>query len=133
MKIAINRCYGGFGLSDEAFELYLKKKGITYGEKVKKFSVSNYYTTSKAHYAELCKESINKCGNYSLVNKSGEYISHDIERNDPILIEVIEELGVNANSRYSNIKIVEIPDGTDWKIDEYDGMERVDEKHRSWC
>jgi len=28
MKIVINACFGGFGLSDEAFELYLKKKGM---------------------------------------------------------------------------------------------------------
>lgn len=28
MKIVINTCYGGFGLSTQAFELYLAKKGV---------------------------------------------------------------------------------------------------------
>jgi hypothetical protein len=44
MKIAINRCYGGFGISEEAVMLYAKKKGLTlygyesiYGEEGAKY------------------------------------------------------------------------------------------------
>ena len=29
MKIVINKCYGGFGLSKEAEELYIQKKNIS--------------------------------------------------------------------------------------------------------
>ena len=29
-------------------------------------------------------------------------------------------------------KIVEIPDGVQWEITEYDGKECIKEKHRSW-
>jgi len=29
MEILVNRCFGGFGLSNEALELYKSKKGIT--------------------------------------------------------------------------------------------------------
>jgi hypothetical protein len=29
MKIVINKCYGGFGLSEEAEELYIQKKNIS--------------------------------------------------------------------------------------------------------
>lgn len=28
MKVILNKCYGGFGVSQEAYELYAKKKGI---------------------------------------------------------------------------------------------------------
>ena len=31
MKIAINRCFGGFGLSDKAIEMIMKRKGFGYG------------------------------------------------------------------------------------------------------
>ena len=33
MKVVINKCYGGFGLSKEAMDLYLEKKGMQ-GEKI---------------------------------------------------------------------------------------------------
>ena len=59
---------------------------------------------------------------------------HDwqIERNDPVLIKVVEALGEKANGTFAELKIVEIPDGTDWEIDEYDGSETIHEKHKSW-
>jgi hypothetical protein len=57
----------------------------------------------------------------------------DDKRSDPILIEVIEEIGTDvASYNYSKIKIVEIPDDIDYEIHDYDGMETIHEKHRSW-
>ncbi|EGP7421080.1 hypothetical protein I8L43_002288 [Listeria monocytogenes] len=37
----------------------------------------------------------------------------------------IEELGKAANGNYSKLKIVEIPDGSDFIIIDYDGKESV--------
>jgi len=91
IKIVVNRCYGGFGLSEEAYkELGLAWDG--YGYK----------------YNDLDK------------------------RSDPRLIEVIEKLGGMASSLLAKLQVVEIPDGVDWTISEYDGWETVEEKHRSW-
>jgi len=92
MKIVINKCYGGFGLSKEAMDLYLEKKGMQ-GEKI--------------HRSE-------------------------IDRTDPILIEVVDELGILASDAYSELDIVDIPDDVDWYIEEYDGNEWVAERHRTW-
>ena len=62
-----------------------------------------------------------------------EYIwDLDIKRNDPALVEVVEELGEKANGKYSDLKIVEIPDNVEWHIAEYDGREHVAENHRTW-
>lgn len=53
-------------------------------------------------------------------------------RTDPDLIEVIERLGNEANGRHAELKVVEIPDDVEWKIEEYDGQEWIAEEHRTW-
>lgn len=49
----------------------------------------------------------------------------DHSRTDPILIRVIEELGIKANGPCANLAITDIPAGSQYRIDEYDGNERV--------
>lgn len=56
----------------------------------------------------------------------------EIERGDPILVRVVEELGPEADDQSSELKVVEIPDGVPWEIQEYDGLEWIAEKHRTW-
>jgi len=56
----------------------------------------------------------------------------EADRNDPFLIQVVEELGDFANDRYAQLKIVEIPDDVDWCVQDYDGYEWIAEKHRTW-
>lgn len=46
-------------------------------------------------------------------------------RHDPLLVQVVEELGKAANDTYSDLRIVEVPSGTKYRIDEYDGNETV--------
>jgi len=59
--------------------------------------------------------------------------SLDIERDDPRLIQIVEELGEDAAGYGAMLKIVEIPDDVDWEINEDDGSEWIAEKHRTWC
>jgi hypothetical protein len=92
-KIAINTDFGGFGLSDEAIDLYKILTGIP--------------PATDLYYWE-------------------------IDRDNPVLIQVIEQLGDNAGGRYSSLKIVEIPDDVEWHIHEYDGLEYIAENHRTW-
>ena len=51
----------------------------------------------------------------------------DIEedRADPILVQVVEELGQDAGDVFSDLYIRELPEGTLYRIDEYDGRETV--------
>ena len=57
---------------------------------------------------------------------------YDISRDDPYLIQIVREMGQDANGSYSSLKIVEIPADVDWEIGEYDGREWVAERHRTW-
>ncbi|MFA5423959.1 MAG: hypothetical protein WC374_08895 [Phycisphaerae bacterium] len=132
MKIVINVCFGGFGLSDEGILKYAEIKGIKlYPEKAKlSLGSDNYYTVPVCEYWELRKKDIAN-GNYELSNAA--YFSHyHIDRDDPALIETVEQLGNKANGLCASLKIVEIPDGIEWEIDEYDGNETIHEKHKSW-
>lgn len=100
-KIAYNACYGGFSLSEAAIVRYLEIKEIESVEKVNRWG-----------------------GTYREVN--GEYFSdRDIARNDPALIQVIEEMGPDANGSCANLRIAELDAGTLYRIDEYDGNESV--------
>jgi len=114
MKIVINGDYGGYGLSDQAVREYGKRKGLN-----------------------LVEEGPDAHGfTYFYVNEIGEntyFSDREIERDDPVLVEIVERLGSEANGRYSDLKIVEIPDDVDWEVMEYDGMEHIAEKHRTWC
>ena len=114
MKIVINKCFGGFGLSEEAVLLYGKKKGLNI------IAVKDKIIKSLTHYY------LNEVGD-------GNYFTErDIQRNDSALIEVVEELGVKADGSYSQLKIVEIPDDMEWEIEEYDGKEWISEAHRKF-
>jgi hypothetical protein len=102
MKIVINRCYGGFDLSKEAQDIYCAWARIKPGAWN---ATWNYYS---------------------------DFHVRDLKRNDNLLATIIEYLGDLADSKYSELKVVEIPDDVDWYVKEYDGIEWVAEKHRTW-
>ncbi len=54
------------------------------------------------------------------------------KRTDSKLVEVVEKLGELANGQFAELEVVDIPDGVDWEIDYYDGVETVRERSRSW-
>ena len=90
MKVVINDCYGGFGLTEVALAEYKDRKGIT---------DPNFYY-------------------------------YDIPRDCPVLVEMVERGDVSG--AYADLKVVEIPDDVNWYIEEYDGMEHIAERHRTW-
>lgn len=124
-KIVINKCYGGFGLSQRAVMEYARLKGITLYADTSSSLVTHYYTVPL--------DEVKRCEQEGTESFNSVYFSDiDIERDDPFLVQVVEQLGEDANGEFARLKIVEIPDGVEWTIGEYDGIEHIAEVHRTW-
>jgi hypothetical protein len=134
MKIAINRQHGGFGLSEAAFESWLKRKNIEFYKWPGQYGTVNYTTVTEDEFRKIQDAEMQAPPVPGRFDKSNACWLSDsnIARNDPDLIAVIQELDKDANGTYADIGIVEIPDGVDWQIEEYDGSEWVAEVHRTW-
>lgn len=139
MKIAINKCYGGFALSKLGYAKYLELKG-----RECYFYKTIYEPQGKYHYQKVNMNDLTDAESFHVSDKDlGEtpkdipnasyiYLRDSEIRTDPDMIRTIEELGKAASSNLSNIIIVEIPDDVEWELDDYDGIETVHEKHRRW-
>jgi hypothetical protein len=66
--------------------------------------------------------------------RSGTVVAYEdkIKRDDPILVEIVEQLGEAAYGDFAKLKVVEIPDDVQWTVEEYNGAEWIAEKHRTW-
>ena len=108
MKAVVNRCYGGFSLSDRAIEMLMKRKGL----ECFRYKQTKYLFKDGANEYTRCNEFENDSSIflYYQTEDVGEKIDklpketywhyEDIERTDNDLIEVVEELGVDANGRF---------------------------------
>lgn len=142
MKIVINNCFGGFSLSEEATEYYLKLKGLPcyfYKQtKDRHRDGEDKYERTKANSKSFITFTFTKDLGASFTDfpnrdDSGYFYDRDIARTDEHLIKTVEDLGSKkASGSCAELKIIEIPDDVDWEIDEYDGSESVHEVHRSW-
>lgn len=160
MKVVINKCFGGFSLSPKAVKRLAELQGrpcyffrnarvdgkldlhgyepLTLEEATGEFMFFAFDTpnpnediATPENWHELPPLEKRKRLND---NHAAHSLKDDgsLDRNDPLLIQVIEELGDEANTRVSKLTIVEIPDGVEYSIGEYDGMEHVAEAHRTW-
>jgi hypothetical protein len=114
MKIVINSSFGAFQLSDKAHELYAELKG---------------YKLIKDGSAEFRTFYKNEESDENIIDE------YEFNRNDADLVKVVETLGEKAgHGKYCKPKVVEIPDGIEWYIDDRNqgGGEFVAEKHRTW-
>ena len=108
MKLVINTCWGGFSISREAAE-HMAANGSELAKK------------------ELAESPDRKWYGYGFIDGSEGY-----QRHDPLLIAAVEALGEKAWGTHAELRVVEIPDGVEYFIEEYDGKEWVAEKHRTW-
>ena len=127
-KIVINNCYGGFGLSYSAVMRYAELKGIQLHAFIDEISKQVYKERAVIGNPEILHHYTTTPNDPN----DGYFNENDIQRDDPILIKVVEEMGETANGHCAELKIVEVPDDVKWEISEYDGAETIEEIHRSW-
>lgn len=135
-KIILNKCYGGFSLSRKAYELYAKKKGFDLFIYKLEIKTGNLFYIKTNEDNSLYTTYTNKDLGDVVVDiaKEDMLFLDDSYREDETLIEVVEELGKEANSKFSDLTIVEIPNDVaeDYVIDNYDGIETLHKRVQIW-
>ncbi len=139
MKIIINTCFGGFGLSEVAYERLIELGIPVQAYVEQERDEDGLYkpqpkNDGRVIFDRNLAESPDKL-NDSMRTLCGRYWTSwndNDTRVDPLVIQVVEELGDKANGRCASLEIIEIPDGIEWEISEYDGIEHVAETHRRW-
>jgi hypothetical protein len=103
-KIVVNKCFGGFGVSEKGVEWLL-----AHGADPKDVRMQDSGLAARFVYS-VCTMS----------------------RHHPLLVEMVETLGEEANGPSASLMIVEI-DQPMYRIDEYDGSENIEEPdHVHW-
>jgi hypothetical protein len=134
MKVAYNACYGGFSLSHAAIRRYAELKGLKlYAFTDKRLADGSLVPFDAPDRMKPISDAeaekafiVHYCTTPTYSNET-YWSAYDLkeDRADPILIQVIEELGAAANGSCAKLKIDDVPKGTLWRIDEYDGLEHV--------
>jgi hypothetical protein len=142
MKVVINACYGGFSLSKEGCQRYFDIKGQqVWIEDDTKFKSMGLFTVwmippeqrlESKEGEEFYKMSTPDRIAYNKQYAEQTWCARDIDRHDTILVQVVEEDSAMASGRCAELKVVEVPDDVEYQIEEYDGLEHVAEKHRTW-
>jgi len=113
-KIVINQDFGGFSLSDKAMQRYCEIACIDYEIVTTDHGITLFYKAGHANDDEFIID------------------EYKFDRDDKILVHVVEQLKEEANGKFASLKVVEIPDDVKWFVDEYDGRECIRESHRVW-
>ena len=141
MKVVINKCYGGFELSTKTLtHLIITKPDsqILITQSIVDYYGPNFTSESKEEYTEEVAPNLftDKLFQKEFYNPTTDTITilepYNLDRTHPDLIELVETFQDEANGEHSQLKIVEIPDDVDFIIEDYDGLECIAEKHRTW-
>jgi len=129
-KVVYNACYGGFGLSKEACQRYWDIKGQqVWIEQNPEFISSDMFDVwlvspeERLEKREWSSMTMDERVAYNKAYSKQTWYHRDVDRHDPVLVQVVEELGEKAGGNYAKLTIDEV-DGP-YRIDEYDGNESV--------
>lgn len=132
-RVVFNSCYGGFSLSREACQRYWDLKGQQVwieDHEPKMLGLFDVWLVSPSERLEqktseqFTSMSIDERRVYNKAISEQQWNDRDVDRHDPILVQVVEELGDKANGNYAELSIAEV--NGPYRIDEYDGYESVE-------
>lgn len=137
MKIVINRCFGGFGLSPIATKMaveagvpcepypYKQESEYDRGESMQHDLGGGWQVWARSKDTTFCH--VVKDGKVYYIHSS------DVSfRSHPGLVATVKKLGNKSWGACAKLEIVEVPDDASVHIEEYDGSEHVAETHRTW-
>ena len=124
-KVVYNACYGGFGLSKEACQRYwdIKGQSIWFEDALWGFTVWLVPPEERLEEREWSSVTMDEHIAYNLASSKQTWYNRNVDRHDPVLVQVVEELGDKANGEYAKLAIEEVHGS--YRIDEYDGNESV--------
>jgi hypothetical protein len=127
-KVVYNACYGGFGLSREACKRYWELQGkevwIENGDFMDMFTVWLVPPEERLEQKEWRSMTQDERVAYNKKHSEQTWYYGNVDRHDPILVQVVEELGDKANGMCAKLAIDEV--SGPYRIDEYDGYESVE-------
>ena len=125
IKIILNKGYGGFSASPKAYKLYAEKLGKELFYYIGGYDrLRNEFVYTQVSFGELLKSKKIFFLFYSFKDLGEQFIATDSlsdnekyaplvlseeNREDPILISVVEELGDEASGDLGSLAVVEIP------------------------
>ena len=142
-KIVINIGVGSFTLSYFGVMEYAKRKGINIFayKRDRELEGRNRFIRIAGEDKDLGYErgiiystSYNEVSGYtSDIFGEGYFDDTVLARDDKDLVAMVEDMGEKVEGKYSELKVVEIPDDVRWHISNDDaGQEWVAENHRTW-
>jgi len=131
-KVVYNAKYGGFSLSKEAVQRYWEIKGQQiWIEDDKEYPSLGLWTVwltppeerpvRKKNWESM---SMDERIAYNKAHSEQTWYDRDVDRHDPVLVQVVEELGDKASGKYAKLAIAQV--SGPYRIDEYGGFESVE-------
>ena len=130
MKVVYNACHGGFSLSEAGVRRYAELKGLTLFKETNRFGDTWWLVPKEQRTGIIDGDGWSTASMDQRIASNKRYSEitlnpREIDRADAALVQVVEELGDEANGPFAQLRISDVPAGSRYRIDEYDGAESV--------